>query len=269
MSETEKVTMCEGPQGMMRRGPVACGCLAIGLVLTGCSAEERASDPATPPVVATAAESPAAATPPESAERQAAEAAFRMMTTENVSPTEWEAANQRLQEIGQPALPVLVNGLGSDDQTKREMASTVLAWFGIEAESVATELIAALDDKSAFVQANVATALLQMPDQVDRVLPVLSKFLESEDADLRRMAATNLAAIETEKALPLLPQLIVALGDRDRDVVYYATQLVGRMGPAASAALPKLQAIDAGEDETLKSAVMTAILLIDPDRPAE
>lgn len=248
-----------------------CGTL---LILSGCASEDPSAEPVgksstaqpSPVQETTGPKDPPA--PEVSAEAQAAETAFRTMTADPITPAEWEAANQRLQEIGKPALPVLVEGLKSSDQVKREMASTVLAWFGVEASPVADELIFALKDESTFVRANVATALLQMPEHVDLVVPVLAEFLSSDDTDLKRMAATNLAAIDADKARPLMPQLIDALQDTDRDVVYYSVQLLSRIGPDAAPALPALRSLET-DDEELASAVETAILLIDPDSEPE
>src|SRR5690606_39580853 len=93
--------------------------------------------------------------------------------------------------------------------------------------------------------------------------------LAGDDVDLRRMAATNLAAVEVEQARPLMPQLITALDDTDREVVYYAVQLLGRMGPEAKAALPKLRALGTADDPELKSTVATAILQIEPQSEPE
>lgn len=211
--------------------------------------------------------SPAAHEP--SPQEQAARTAFRTMTSPAVSTQEWEAAHQKLQEIGEPALPVLIEGLQAKETVRREMASTVLALFGPTAEPAAEKLIAALDDESIFVRANVAAALLQMPEHVDRVVPVLAEFLAGDDVDLRRMAATNLAAIDAEQARPLRPQLIAALDDTDREVVYYAVQLLGRMGPDAEAALPKLRSLETEADAELKSAVATAIGQITSESDAE
>jgi hypothetical protein len=235
----------------------------------GKTASEATGDAAATPPTAAATEpptgDPATLAPDEpSPQDQAARTAFRTMTSPGVSPQEWEAANQKLQDIGAPALPVLVEGLGSDVTVNREMASTVLALFGSAAKPAAQDLIAALEDESIFVRANVAAALLQMPEHVDRVVPVLAEFLAGDDVDLRRMAAMNLAAVDVEQARPLMPQLITSLGDSDREVVYYAVQLLGRMGPEAATALPKLRALETDGDPELKSAAATAILQIEP-----
>lgn len=249
--------------------------------VTGCSSEEEppnagqatrdgtTASPASEARDQPEEQEPKPASTQPSPQEQAARIAFQTMTSPGVSTEEWEAANQKLQEIGPPALPVLVEGLGSEETVRREMASTVLALFGPAAEPAAQELIKALEDKSIFVRANVAAALLQMPEHVDRVVPVLAEFLAGEDVELRRMAATNLAAVDIEQARPLMPQLITALDDSDREVVYYAVQLLGRMGPDAAMALPKLRALANHEDPQLKSAVETAILQIELTPAAE
>ena len=85
----------------------------------GRTASEATGDAAaTPPTAATTepptGDPPTLAPDEPSTQDQAARTAFRTMTSPGVSPQEWEAANQKLQDIGAPALPVLVEGLGSD-----------------------------------------------------------------------------------------------------------------------------------------------------------
>lgn len=250
-----------------RRQTFAVATCALLMVVIGCAADEPPPSPAldnetSAAVLTEPARERIDGPAPEIGE---AEAAFRTMTMENPDPDAWSAAYQKLEEIGAPALPVLLEGLKSELQMTREMASSVLAQFGARAESAADDLIAALDDESTFVRANVATALLQMPDHVDGVVPVFAQILAGEDAELRRTAATNLASIETAKVRPLVPQLIAALGDSDREVVFSVTQLLGRIGPDAADALPKLRVVGAEGDDDLQAAVATAILLIDPE----
>jgi HEAT repeat protein len=262
--------------------------LVLPGLMTGCSSADSPQAEAVAPAAKATTEVPADsptldAAPPQSdandpampaedepsPQEQAARTAFRTMTSSTASTQEWEAAHQKLQEIGAPSLPVLLEGLQAEETIQREMASTMLALLGPAAEPAAEKLIAALDDESIFVRANVAATLLQMPEHVERVVPVLAEFLASDDIEVRRMASLNLAAVEVEQARPLMPQLIAALDDSDREVVYFAVQLVGRMGPDAKAALPKLQSLDTADDPELTSAVATAILQIEPDSSSE
>lgn len=251
-------------------------CLGLG---SGCSSDQPAgaeapsAEPVTQPAEpqhTTAAEQPAATAEdvqPSPEQREAA-SAFATMTAQNITPEEWDAAHQKLQEMGATALPVLLKGMQSDVQVEREMASTMLALVGADAQPAAGQLRLALEDESMFVRANVATALLQMPEQVDAVLPVVSEILKSDEVNLRQMAAmnlANLAAVDAEVAQPLLPTLIERLDDEDRVVVYHIVQLLGRLGPGASGALPKLEGIDAGDDEELQAAITTAVEQISAD----
>lgn len=259
------------------RGVLVVTMLGMLASVYGCSGDEPAEVIAETPVanVAPAKENvdeqerePVSEAPPTSPQTKQAEKAFQTLSAQGVTPAEWEAALQTLQEIGAPALPVLVDGLKSSEQVKREMASTVLALFGADAEPVADSLVAALDDKSSFVRANVAAALQQMPDQADyadQVVPVLAGLLESDEPDLKRMVATNLISVETDAARPLMPQLIASLDDEDRDVVYYCAQVLGNMGPDAAVALPKLRALETADDDELQAAVTMAIESIAPE----
>jgi hypothetical protein len=238
--------------------------LTFGLVLqSGCGSSEP--EPAAPQNASAPADtgSPAAPRPPLSPAAQEAAATFRKMTSEGVSPEEWESAREKLLEIGSDAILVLADGLRDSSAIRRETAATLLAWFGAEAHEAAPALKHALSDPSEFVRANAATALVQMEEHAADVVPVLGAFLESDDPALRTMAATNLAVIAPDRAAPILNQLIRALDDSEPGVVLAVVELLGRMGPSARDALPKLRALNVSREESLRLAVTAALLQIE------
>ncbi len=93
-------------------------------------------------------------------------------------------------------------------------------------------------------------------------MPVLAEFLESDDVNLRRMAAVNLVAFDRQ-AEPLLPKLISALDDEDPEVVEHVVRVLGQVGPPAKSALPRLRELSACEVEAVAVAADVAILQIE------
>ncbi len=100
------------------------------------------------------------------------------------------------------------------------------------------ELIAALQDQAVKVRAAAASALANFGVDQDDVIQVLLGMMEQDDATVRRACADALnAAWPTPLSVaPLQPYL----KSHDREVRYYAASLLGRIGPAARAAIPDL-----------------------------
>ena len=257
--------------------PLAVRCVALVAALSsllplGCSSQD-------PPAEESDSPAAAAAEPEEISEPQddpivektpeliEAEAAFQRMS--DPDPDAWDAGYKKLLEIGAPALPVLLAGLESEVPGERTNASTVLADFGPAAEPVADDLIAALGDESQFVRSNLAATLLQMPEHADQAVPVFVEILLGESDELRLSAATNLSSVEAEKLLPFMPQFVTAVEDEDRTIVLHAAQLLGRIGPQAADALPKLKSLTVENDDELQSAISAAIESIAGDGPAQ
>ena len=250
--------------------------VCVCLFSMGCEGQESTVPTETPAEVAEstvkaieapATESAAAETPvvsqEPSPEEQAAREAFRAMTAEGVSPEEVDAATEKLQELGTAALPVLAEGLKSEESIHREMAATMLALIGSGASSVSDALIAALGDKSDFVRANAATALAQMEGQASHVIPVFGDFLQSEDANLRMMAVMNLGVLDPADAKPLINQLIATLDSDDPTILRPVVELLGKMGPDASDALVAIKALDTTDDDELETTVNAAVMQIE------
>ena len=250
---------------------VAFTALSLSLPL-GCSSQEPPAEEPEPPATAAAEpeesvdsqDDPIAQMTPETID---AEQAFRSMSSPERGA--WDAGYKKLLEIGEPALPVLLAGLESENLGERINASTVLFDLGPTAKPVADDLIAALGDESQSVRSNLAATLLQMPEHADHAVPVFVEILLGEGDEMRLSAATNLSSVETERLLPFVPKLIAALDDEDRNVVLHVSQVLGHVGSAAAEALPKLKAITAENDDELQSALATAMERIEQGGPAE
>jgi hypothetical protein len=251
----------------------------LALVSTGCSQESAAPRPiaaaprqaepeSTPvpqplavPVADPAPVAPAApATPP-------AQEAFSQLVKPGIGVEEWEAAHQKLIDLGAESADVLRWNLSSEDPMAREWAASILALNVDAARTSAEELKQALSDGSGFVRANAAAALALVPGEEDRALEVFFELLQSDDPQLRRMSAMNLSAMPDQIG-DHIERLTDALEDTDPEVVQSLVTLLGQIGPAAKPALPKLQQIAAREtDPACKSNVEQAVQRIEVEQP--
>jgi HEAT repeat protein len=188
--------------------------------------------------------------PPQAADYTTeVERVFATLTSPSVTPEEWEVSQARLTELGAASARVLAKELRSENALRREMAAAVLAGLGLEAAAAESALLAALRDESPFVRANAATAL--------------SALLSSDDPQLRQMATTNLGNFGPEAA-PFVPQLSAVLDAGAEDVVVPVVELLGRIGPAAEEAAPRLRQIAFEQQGVAKSAATAALEQITP-----
>ena len=178
-------------------------------------------------------------TPAPDAARRARDALARL-TKSGISVGEWEAAHQELVDLGPAAADALREALGSADPVSREWSASILA-LNVEAATAArAELEACLAEESGFLRANAAAALLLVSGAESGAIPVLLELTRSTDADLKRMAALNLANVG-DLLVPHLEEITPLLADADPEVVRPIVELLGRLGPAAAVALPELE----------------------------
>ena len=193
-----------------------------------------------------------------------AQEAFHVLITPGSDSAAWEAAQKHLVALGPTAIPVLLEGLESQNAIERETAATVCALTGAEDARIQAALLKCLSDESSFVRANAAAALAQSPEHQLQVMATLTDLLADTDPQLRRMAAANLGSFGAEASTEL-PKLTAVLTDNDAEVVTPVIQLLGRMGPLAVDAVPQLQKIAFEQDGELKQAAEQALLLIQTD----
>jgi HEAT repeat protein len=184
--------------------------------------------------------------------------AWARLNSPDVRPREWELAQTELINLGAESVPVLVQALRSGDPMQREMAVSVLILLGPDIAGTDEPLLDALEDKSPFVRANAATALSTRPGYEERVIPVLTDLLGSDDPQLRQMAAMNLNNFGPEAAA-CVPQLSAALSEAPPEGLLPIVELLGRIGPAAEAARPQLQQIAFEQEGDAREAATAAL----------
>ncbi len=187
----------------------------------------------------------------------------------------------------QRAVPYLVKMAADSDQVARLAAMEALPKIGAPARDDAAELGKLLSDKSPDVRGRAAEALAlmgadaqpavkpvlaalqQMPEPAvrraalitlgkagsadhDAVFPVLVAGLKDSDGEIRGAAAEGLKAFTTTAAD--VPVLVELLANANFEVRAGAAEALGRLGPQAKAAVPKLtEALTSG-----RSAVAAA-----------
>lgn len=141
------------------------------------------------------------------------------------------AARKRLVEIGEPALPALITGLGSWDNKTFNQSMAVLEQIG---ERAVPAVIAALDHAELYVRFH-ARALLPRMGYVGgdpAVEASLVRALGAANALDRMSAADALGALGYRARAAELER---ALADLDPDVVRSAARALARLGAAAAA----------------------------------
>ena len=264
-------TLTFGCSESARTGPDKDGrAEAVSEVAPSAAASEAEADEGSSPVDAAESE----AGDESEASDVAARAAFERLTRRGISVEEWESAHAELVQLGPAAASVLRGGLKSSDPLAREWSASILALNAEAATAARTELVAALQDPSGYVQANVAAALTLVPGEEPQVAPVLLKLLASDDEGLRSMALVNLPNVASALA-PHVEELLPLLSTSDPEVVRAVIEMLGRLGPEAAAARPRLEELAAEKSQSsLSAAAQTALEQIrdgatEPDSPTD
>ncbi len=116
-------------------------------------------------------------------------------------------------------------------------------------------------DKDKYVSIWVRVALMRIDEKAinDTNLKYIAGYLKKNDPlGINADAARALGAIGP-MAKSTIPDLIVALQDKDISLVAWSAWALGRMGPDARSALPALEELKKSADTSIKSAVDDAI----------
>ncbi len=140
-------------------------------------------------------------------------------------------ANLALIRIGEPAVPALIELLGSNDARLRARAATTLWGMGPKGKAG---------------------------------VPALASGLADPDLDVRLASAMALEGMGSD-AREAMPALVRALKDREGRLRQWAAKALGKIGPAAKDALPALA--EAAKYDPIRPAVEEAIGQIRGDQP--
>ena len=145
------------------------------------------------------------------------------------------------QLCGGESIPTLLDALQNDsDENVRANSAELLG--KLRALAALKPLVKALRDSSERVREAAVRALANNGKDAKAAVPELLVRLREDKVDeIRRNSASALGSIGVEK--DAVPILIAALGDGDRYVRRYCAELLGNVGPDASAAIPALTQI--------------------------
>ena len=207
-----------------------------------------------------------------------------------------------LGAIGEADIPRAIAALGAAEVQERVDALNDLASLGSAGMPALTEMRKLLDDPDPLVRLYAAAAVARIDSADPRAIPLIVAALSDPSAGTRRLAAqcvarlgppaksgltpllklvtgpdpdenVRAAAVDAigrlrGDALPALGELVKLLDDPKLRLT--AAESLGRIGPGASAALPKLAAALGDDDATWQWTAARAMVLIGGEgaRPA-
>lgn len=142
------------------------------------------------------------------------------------NPRVREMSAWTLSEIGVPTarvVPTLISTLADPDENIRVMGSVALQNLG---EPAVPYLIDALKAESAEIRLNAAYALGEIGTPLDTILPALVSTLTDPEWNVRRLVVRALVTIGS----PALDSLIQALNSDDPDLRRMAERALGDIG---------------------------------------
>lgn len=144
-----------------------------------------------------------------------------------------------LSQIGDPAIPAVIDALNHEHPNVRSRAAELVARFGPRAQDAEARLreMIALRDASDWDEALHALASLELPPQ--KVFPVLAELARDRDKWIAVRALSEMYQADPTGALAL-PELLRAIQDVDGNVAAAALQQLGKYGDKAADAIPLL-----------------------------
>lgn len=162
-------------------------------------------------------------------------------------------------EAGREALPELRRGLKDADPRLRAACIGSLAALGIPAKEYADALLFLVEDPDEKVRAAAVFAAGKMDkDFQERLVPVLRRSLSDSSVEIRRAAASSLAAVG-EAAAAAKPDLRAALKDADPAVRGLAARALGAMGGNGAQLAGELLTLVGEKDLSLRLAAVEAL----------
>lgn len=143
------------------------------------------------------------------------------------------AARKRLVAIGKPAVPALIQALGSWDNKTYNQAMGVLEKIGKDARP---EILAALDDDELYVRMHARDLVTRLAWRGDETRVALERGLDSKHALDRASAAEALGELGAEASAG---KLRARLGDTDPDVVRNCALALAKLN--AAEAVPEIE----------------------------
>jgi HEAT repeat protein len=141
-----------------------------------------------------------------------------------------------LEEIGEPAIPLLTKVLKHENEAIRRNALTVLERIAENSPAAVPPIIEALTDESSYIRYSAVQALRGVRQPTEAIVPALIDALIDDDKAVRKYAAIAFGEMgEANREATLA--LIETLGDKDREVRGFASNALIKMGKSVTPAL--------------------------------
>jgi HEAT repeat protein len=146
-----------------------------------------------------------------------------------------------------PPLPQAIDrfvdllGEAIEDTDAQVRSSAFLALQAIAprvARMAPARLVAAVGSKDTDTRAKAVQALVKFPNGIDSHLPLLLEVLEREDPKIRQ--TYSWAFVNVRPSAAAIPALVKALRSPERPVRFLGADLLSRIGPSASSAVPAI-----------------------------
>ncbi len=181
-------------------------------------------------------------------------------------PATQAQTHQALKDGGRSAVPVLAELLQKDANAEaRWKAADLLGRLGPEARQTPpalSSLSSALKDANPQVRAVAATALASVGPAGSEAIPALQEMLSTQDC----LPALRALALYGSDAAPAIGKIVVLLQQEgDSEIRWNAANTLGKMGPAAKKAVPKLVAAMKDPEPLVREHAAEALGEIGPD----
>jgi HEAT repeat protein len=178
-------------------------------------------------------------------------------------PGDQSQARKALESGGKPAVPVLIELLGTEASpgwkkpSVRWIAAEVLGTIGPDARDASASLLSALDDPDTYVQGVAAFSIPQVQTPAKDAVPPLTKLLRTQHV----VPATRAPGEYKGEAKAALTELLVILQDESRPTEdrWNAARTIGKIGPAAIESLPVLIELTKDKEATIREHCAEAI----------
>ena len=155
---------------------------------------------------------------------------------------------ETLALIGKDAVAPLAKSLAWPDPKLRSGSARALAAIGAEAALAGAALLAQLQgEKENAVRAAMLTALPRVGLPQEQIVAPLVKALRNDDREIQSAALNGLLAIRPAEKV-VVPALTAMLLDSQAGISERAALALGRFGPAARSAVPKLVTLAPGKE---------------------
>jgi HEAT repeat protein len=233
-------------------------CVCLWTIVAGCRREEREPPPPEDAAVPTPQHPVAPPPPPMVDEKEVLRLIDEARST--WSEEKRQAAAEKLKQMGEPVLPVLIRVLSQSNRTSDARDQMVAADYVIL--HIGPPAIPAVEKLLAENPRRTETAANLLCQLGEPGVKVLERFLDHPNLDLRAEVAYQLSEKATTPLPRLLEAVVPCLELREGNALASALHMVRKSGPAAEKVLPTLlrrsqENLTAGMQYRLMSALMS------------